>query len=321
MGGFYGSIHVRTDSNQHIKAVLETIAKKKKHKFYLSPPINGWVSIFPDGSGQDERVSRYIAKHLDYDILHLLVHDDDIFCYWYYRKGSLVDEYNSRPGYFGEFVSHKKREKLKGNPDVFKELVTDQSKILQIRDILHSPQQFDNNAILDKKTNEQIKRFEKINKGINKFINDPDAMLHFLSENPHILESNMKPLAEEAKSKNLKSPEEIQKLITCSQHTQDIMIKIVTDFAKSRGFMNEAGNWTGFSSGAPTNSSDDKMNTKEGAIDKVKLCQPPAGLFASETMSRFASLLGITNAVTSYEYLADGETDNILEWDKFVEVL
>jgi hypothetical protein len=37
-------------------------------------------------------------------------------------------------------------------------------------------------------------------------------------------------------------------------------------------------------------------------------------------MLEFAEVFGISNVVTSYEYLKSGETDGIKEWEKFVEI-
>jgi hypothetical protein len=318
MGGFYGSIHVRTDSNQPVKDVLEVIAKKKKHKFYLSPPINGWVSIFPEGSGQDERVSKYIAKYLDYDILHLLVHDDGIFCYWYYHKGSLIDEYNSHPGYFGEFVSRRKREKLKGNPDVFKDRLVDHSKLLEIREVLRKPYDFSKNISEGKKITEKFKIIQKKLKEIKKIINNPDLTHNFLSENPKLLEDKMKSMAQEAKNKGLKSHEEIQNLITKPENLQDIMGTLLTGLVKSSGISNEVENIVKESSGKPQSESDN--DTGKSIADKGMLTKPPEGLFASETMRKFADILGIPNAITSYEYLDSGEIEDILEWDRFIKI-
>ena len=41
-----------------------------------------------------------------------------------------------RADYFGGFCLRRKREKLKGNPDAFKDLVTDHAKLLQIHEVL-----------------------------------------------------------------------------------------------------------------------------------------------------------------------------------------
>ncbi len=43
-------------------------------------------------------------------------------------------------------------------------------------------------------------------------------------------------------------------------------------------------------------------------------------VFASENMRKFADILGIKNAVTSYEYLAQGEIDNIIGWQDFIRI-
>jgi hypothetical protein len=42
--------------------------------------------------------------------------------------------------------------------------------------------------------------------------------------------------------------------------------------------------------------------------------------FAGETLARFAELLGLPNALTSYEYLSDDETDGIEGWKKFTHI-
>lgn len=43
-------------------------------------------------------------------------------------------------------------------------------------------------------------------------------------------------------------------------------------------------------------------------------------VFESNRMADFAALLGIANAVTAYEYLKAGETDDVSGWDQFEEV-
>jgi hypothetical protein len=320
VGGFYGSIHVKADSIQQIKVVLEMAVKKKGYKFYLAPPINGWVSIFPNDSGQDERVSSYIAKHLDYDFLHLMVHDDDIFCYWYYRKGKLIDEYNSRSDYFGGFVSRKKREKSKGNPEVFKNLVGDQNKMNQIVEILNKSNTINKSASINPNIPEKVKKFEEISKEINKLINDPHAITKFISENPHLLNEKTNPFVKEVKKLGLTSPEAIQKLAAKSEHIQYITEKIIFGLLQSQGYLNEKGNWKEGLFETPLKPNNDTINEQEDIIEKADPYQPPPGLFASDTMSKFADTLGIPNAVTSYEYLASGETDGILEWDEFTEI-
>ena len=80
MGSFYDSIHVRTESYDSVKDVLTNISKLEEYKFYLSPVINGWVGLYSNRYG-DEKIASEISKRLSKHVLHLLVHDDDIFCF------------------------------------------------------------------------------------------------------------------------------------------------------------------------------------------------------------------------------------------------
>ena len=138
MGGFYDSIHVRTESYQLIQDVLTGLAKDEGYKFYLAPVINGWACFFASEYWL-ESLSREISRETEADVLHMMVHDDDIFRYLYYRGGELIDEYNSCPDYFGEEVPAKERKRLKGRPEVFIELVGNKSKVKKIRKILSLP--------------------------------------------------------------------------------------------------------------------------------------------------------------------------------------
>lgn len=122
MGAFYGSVLIRADTPDVVRKALEGVAKNSKSRFLVGPALEGWISIFPDNSGQNERISAEIAKVLPNDILHLLVHDDDIFCYYFYRNGKLTDRYNSCPDYFGR-VSSEEKKQCRGNPEVFEHLL------------------------------------------------------------------------------------------------------------------------------------------------------------------------------------------------------
>ncbi|MHB0998556.1 MAG: hypothetical protein ACYC27_04860 [Armatimonadota bacterium] len=42
--------------------------------------------------------------------------------------------------------------------------------------------------------------------------------------------------------------------------------------------------------------------------------------FADDALADFAEILNLPNALTSYEYLADGETDDIEGWDSFIKI-
>lgn len=118
LGGDYGSIQVRIRDRAAVKAAAELVARAKNIHCLVGPETNGWVGIYPENNGQDQTVAVDIAKHLDADVLHLLVYDDSVLAYRLWRKHQLVDSYCSAPGYFGE-ENHEDEEKQTGDPRKF----------------------------------------------------------------------------------------------------------------------------------------------------------------------------------------------------------
>lgn len=135
MGAHFGSIHVRTEDRDEVKHAVEAIVSKRTGKFLIAPPIDGWVAIFPENNGQDDSVSEALMKKLpDKTIIQSLVHDDDIFAYWYFENGALKDRYNSCPNYFDD----KNTEPRGGNAQAFAELLKDSKKISKLQALLDS---------------------------------------------------------------------------------------------------------------------------------------------------------------------------------------
>jgi tetratricopeptide (TPR) repeat protein len=135
MGAFYGSILFKTDNRDSVRILLESIAKESGGSFLLGPVVNGWISAFPNHSGQDQRVSEMIAARLGVDVFHLMLHDDDVFCYWLYRANRLVDHYNSCPDYFGG-ATDEERIKASGKPEQFQDLIGGPKILNQIKQLL-----------------------------------------------------------------------------------------------------------------------------------------------------------------------------------------
>lgn len=319
MGGFYDSIHVRTESYDLIRDILTELAKSKGHKFYLAPVINGWVSLFPSNYWQ-ESLACEISKQIDTDVLQMMVYDDDIFRYLYYQRGDLVDEYNSQPNYFGEKVSAKERKRLKGRPEVFRELVSSDAKIKKIRKIL-KPTSFLDKIQVPDEIKEIDKKFKSLSKSINSFVNNPNAMLEFLEKNPELFKDETKSLAKEAASRGVKSTEEIQKFLEESGKTQDMAMKLVEEFVKSRTSSEKFDFLRPDSNKLDKSYADmEKQISEQIVVDDKGNIKSPEDLFASHTMFRFAEILGIPNTTTSYEYLKAGDREGVREWDKFVEI-
>lgn len=135
MGAFYGSVLVKTSDRDAAQKAVELAAKETSAKFLFGPVHNGWLSVFPDHAGQSDNVSAAIARHLPCDILHLQLHDDDVFAYSFYRNGQLADQYNSCPEYFGE-VTENEKQACQGRPELLKDLLPNAASLGRLKALL-----------------------------------------------------------------------------------------------------------------------------------------------------------------------------------------
>jgi len=126
---------LRGEDERAVQKILQDLSAKKEWRFLLAPPLQTWIAVYPEHHGQDDRVSRAIAKRWATDVLHVLVHDDDIFCYFYYRAGKLVDQYDSNPDYFRK-ASAAKKARLRGEPASFRELLAEK-QLRRLEELLH----------------------------------------------------------------------------------------------------------------------------------------------------------------------------------------
>jgi hypothetical protein len=110
MGGFYGSAHVRGDDPRPVCEALEPVARTHKTRFFVGPPLNGWIGIYPDGNGQNTAPARAVARRLGAEVIAMVAHDEDIFVYEYYSGGKRIDQFNSAPEYWGP-ISEKAKHK------------------------------------------------------------------------------------------------------------------------------------------------------------------------------------------------------------------
>jgi hypothetical protein len=100
MGVFYTNITLKGAGQQEVADHL----KHARRQAYVSPATNGCVIVFDRISDEDEGALCELASNLSEEFrcpaLAALVHDGDLFLYWLYEAGRLVDEYNSAPAYF-----------------------------------------------------------------------------------------------------------------------------------------------------------------------------------------------------------------------------
>src|ERR1051326_8332374 len=133
MGGHYGSIHVRTEDRNEVRAAVEKLASAKKGRVLIAPPLGGWVTVFPNHHGQKPKVSEALASALaEKTVIHCMVYDDDVFCYWAYEKGKLIDSYNSCPNYFDD----KNKDPRGGKGEMVSHLLLDRDKVKELQAVL-----------------------------------------------------------------------------------------------------------------------------------------------------------------------------------------
>src|SRR5215469_12897446 len=120
MGAHYRSLQIKGDNRDAIIAALENLARTHKAKFLVGPEIKGWIGVYPDDDASAGTIAAALAKELNATLLDLMVYHSDVFYYKFYRGDRLVDEYSSRPDFFGA-VAPAEYERLRGKPEVFRD--------------------------------------------------------------------------------------------------------------------------------------------------------------------------------------------------------
>jgi hypothetical protein len=139
MGSFFTNFHVRSEAPDNVRAALLPLVKARA---YVSPPANGWVTIYDEASDdQDEsiicKVAEGLSKKLRTTVVAFLVHDSDVAMYWLYRDGELADEFNSAPDYFGQSVSKTTLARVRGKSEVLRPLCVEGATMGRLEAVLH----------------------------------------------------------------------------------------------------------------------------------------------------------------------------------------
>ncbi len=101
MGFFYTNVTLyKAPRNQ----VADFLASKKRIAL-ISPTQDNFTVVYDrETEDQDTRVlmmlSESLSRQFKCTVWASLVHDSDIYMYWLYGSGKLLDTYNSAPGYF-----------------------------------------------------------------------------------------------------------------------------------------------------------------------------------------------------------------------------
>ncbi len=132
MGAFFTNYHVRTADATNCAKVLAT---RIRSRALITDSKNGWITVYDEQSeSQDINVLHRLAKDfstkLKTAVVAMMVHDSDIFVYLAFEKGELIDQFDSRPDYFGP-VSEAHKKEWRGN---FSKLLPYANKKASIRD-------------------------------------------------------------------------------------------------------------------------------------------------------------------------------------------
>jgi ribosomal protein S18 acetylase RimI-like enzyme len=106
-GESYASIHVQTDDVEAVEAAVAKYLPRfgGSARTSVSPPRNGWVVVHDELCDRDRRVRERLSSELSNAtaavVCTLAVEDGRVVRYTLYERGSIVDEYQSVPEYFG----------------------------------------------------------------------------------------------------------------------------------------------------------------------------------------------------------------------------
>jgi len=105
---------------------------------FIGAPSDGWIPVFDAASDeQDEdeimESGKGLTRELGTSGLAVLVHDGDELCYWLFDRGTLVDKYESWPGYHeGQAPSPEG-----GDPDTLCRVLGVRCDPADVRAVLH----------------------------------------------------------------------------------------------------------------------------------------------------------------------------------------
>jgi GNAT superfamily N-acetyltransferase len=105
-GESYASIHVQTDDSAAVEAAVgKYLPRLGGAGARVTEPLNGWVVVYADLIDTDRRARERLASELSNAtaavVCTLTVEDGRLVRFVLYERGSVVDEYQSVPEYYG----------------------------------------------------------------------------------------------------------------------------------------------------------------------------------------------------------------------------
>jgi len=140
-GEFFESIQVRSEDRERVLRALDRVlhsmgfvpvdpdslppyadplqeeVEVEARRFLVGPPLEGWVALFASADLPEQlATAQRLSEETDAVTLVLNLHNGDVFYYWVFEQGRLVDQYDSHPDYFGDPRDAEELEAVRGHP-------------------------------------------------------------------------------------------------------------------------------------------------------------------------------------------------------------
>ena len=99
MSASYVNYHVRSEDPAAVAAAAKPLVQGRA---YVTPPSGGWVTVYEQISERQDayeigRLAGELSVAVDTAVFAFLVNADELFVYYLFERGDLMDEYNSAP--------------------------------------------------------------------------------------------------------------------------------------------------------------------------------------------------------------------------------
>jgi hypothetical protein len=120
MGAFFVNYQIRsTDQSKVTTAAAELV----QGRAYVSPPKNGWVTLYDETSDAQDayeigRLGSELSTKLETVVFAFVVSDSTMFIYYLFDNGDLLDEYNSVPPPTNAAAEPDQKIRFTGRPEI-----------------------------------------------------------------------------------------------------------------------------------------------------------------------------------------------------------
>jgi hypothetical protein len=120
MGAFFVNYQIRSTDQA---AVADIAGQLVQIRGYVSPPKNGWVTLYDEASESQDayeigRVGSDLSAALNTAVFAFLVSDSTLFVYYLFENGDLNDEYHSTPVPTNAAAEADQKNRFIGRPDL-----------------------------------------------------------------------------------------------------------------------------------------------------------------------------------------------------------